>query len=141
MNFPERVVETLQISALALQKAEQEAGEKTAAERRYATKIASAVERCVKCGRIDDTQDEREKLAAWLATPEGALEVIEKLAEHEVAPQATAAFGQQVDANGRLAGGSTKKASYDSVNDNYVGRRTGQEPESWRRLTAGLGVA
>jgi hypothetical protein len=141
LNFPERVVETLQISALALQKAEQEAHEKTAAERRYATKIASAVERCVKCGRIDDTQDEREKLAAWLATPEGALEVIEKLAEHEVAPQTAAAFGQQVDANGRPAGGSTKKASYDSVNDNYVGRRTGQEPESWRRLTAGLGVA
>jgi hypothetical protein len=140
-SFPERVVETLQISALALQKAEQEAHEKTAAERRYATKIASAVEKCVKCGRIDDTPDEREKLAAWLVTPEGALEVIEKLAEHEVAPQTTAALGQQVDANGRPAGGSTKKASYDSVNDNYVGRRSGQEPESWRRLTAGLGVA
>lgn len=141
MNFPERVIETLQISALALQKAEKEASDKVAAEQRYATKIAAAVEKCVKCGRIDDTKDEREKLAAWLATPEGALEVIDKLAEHEVDPPATAALGHQVDANGRPAGGTTKRASYDSINNPYVGQRTGQESESWRRLAAGLGVA
>jgi hypothetical protein len=142
MNFPERVVETLQISALALQKAEKEANEKTSAEQRYTNKIASAVEKCVKCGRIDDTTDEREKLAAWLITPEGALEVIEKLAEHEIDPPIAAGLGKQVDAQGRsTSNGHTKKASYDSLNDPYVGRRTGQEPESWRRLTTGLGIA
>jgi len=142
MNFPERVVETLQISALALQKAEKEANEKTAAVQRYTTKIAAVVEKCVKCGRIDDTKDEREKLAAWLATPEGALEVIDKLAEHEVDPPATAALGHQVDAKGHpITNGTTKRASHDSMNNPYVGQRTGQEPESWRRLAAGLGIA
>lgn len=142
MTFPERVVETLQISALALQKAEKEAADKTSAEQRYAIKIASIVNKCVKCGRIDNTPDEREKLAAWLATPEGALEVIDKLAEHEVDPPAAVELGKQVDAQGRPAGnGQVKRASYDSLNDPHVGRRTGEEPESWRRLAAGLGCS
>jgi hypothetical protein len=140
-NFPERVVETLQISALALQKAEKEAADKTAAEQRYTSKIASVVEKCVKCSRIDDTKDEREKLAAWLSTPEGALEVIDKLAEHQVEPPVAAELGKQVDAHGRPADGQTKRASHDSLSDPYVGRRRGEEPESWKRLTAGLGIA
>lgn len=141
-SFPERVVETLQISALALQKHEKEAADRAAADQRYTSKVAAVVDKCVKCGRIDDTKEEREKLAEWLQTPEGALEVIDKLAEHEVEPKVAAELGKQVDANGRqVNNGQVKRASYDSLNDPHVGRRTGQEPESWRRLTAGLGIA
>lgn len=140
MSFPERVVETLQVAALALQKGDQERAEKTAADQRYSSKIATVVEKCVKCNRIENTKEEREKLAAWLSTPEGALEVIDKLAEHEVEPPVAAELGKQVDAKGRPVG-QTKRASYDSLNDPHVGRRSGQEPESWRRLTSGLGIA
>ena len=140
LTFPERVIETLQISALALQKAEAEAAEKTAADKRYSDKIASVVEACVKNRRIDNTPDEREKLAAWLSTPEGALEVIEKLAEHEVEPEPTPELGKQVDASGRPAGQS-KRASSEPKNGAYVGRRSSEEPESWRKMASALGIA
>ena len=136
MNFPERVVNTMQIAAAALQKAETEQQEKQAAEVKYAQAIPAAVAACVRFGRIDDTPDEREKLAAWLTTPQGALEVVQKLAEHEVeAPSAS--LGQSVDANGRPT--RTKKASASS--DYIGGRRSADKPESWSKLESGLGLA
>src|SRR6185369_7159576 len=97
----ERLVETIQCTAATIHRLESELNTKTAAEHRYSTKIASVVEACVKHGRIKDDADEREKLAAWLSTPEGALEVVEKLAEHEVEEaNEVNPIGQSVDANG-----------------------------------------
>lgn len=139
MNFPERVVNTMQIAAAALQKAEAEQQEKQATEVKYAQAIPAAVDACVRFSRIDDTPEEREKLAQWLATPQGALEVVMKLAEHEV-EQSNATLGQGVDANGRPAASTQKRASAGANGEYLGGRRSSEKPESWRRFEAAIGL-
>lgn len=136
MNPAEKVIDALTCAAASIDKLEKAAADKKASEDKYTAKIPSIVEKCVQFGRIDST--EREKLAEWLATPEGALEVIDKLAEHKVEEKTAESLGAEVDVNGRPANGKVKKASDGPT---YLGgRRTSEEPESWRRMAAGLGM-
>jgi hypothetical protein len=142
-NLPERVVNALQTSAAALQEAEKQMSEKQAADQRYAAGIPAVVEKCVQYGAIENTPEEREKLAAWLKTPEGALQVIDKLAEWLPAQQpaqtkeAAARMGQPVDQGGFPA--KREKTAY--AGGGYVGRKSGDKPESWKRLELGLGLS
>lgn len=135
MTFPERVIEALQISALALQKAEGQLQEKQAAATKLAERIPVIVDKCVRFGRIDDTPEEREKLAAWLATPDGVLEVVDRLAEHRVEPSPDPALSL-----GRPMG-TSKQAAGNQTCVRVIGQRSSAEPEAWHRLAANLGLA
>jgi hypothetical protein len=135
MNFLENVVETVQLAGAALQKSEQELEKRAAADRRYLEKVAEAVSECVRYNKIDDTPEEHEKLAEWLSTPEGALEVVMKLAQHTSEPPTVPTMGQPVDSNGRTKSASASNRSC------YVGRRTAEEPEAWKTFAANLGIS
>lgn len=142
-DLPERVVNAMQLSAAALQKAEEQMNEKQAADQRYANGIPLTVEECVKFGAIDNTELERTKLAEWLRTPEGALEVVRTLAQHLPVPQvesttktAGARMGQPVDESGFPA----QRVKTAFAGGGYVGRRSDAKPESWRKLEEGLGL-
>lgn len=138
MNTPflANVAEAMEVAGAALTKAEaaEQMTKKAAAD--YASKIPSVIEACVKGGRIDDTPGDREKLASWLASPQGALEVIEKLADHIVEAPAPTLQGQQVDAQGRPASnGHTKRASFEGG-----GRVAAREAssEAWDRMRVAI---
>jgi hypothetical protein len=75
--------------------------------------------------------DEKAACAEALADPVRALQVFTKVAGHFRAAQ--------VDSLGRSApeGGRTKQAQ-SSLDSPYTGRRTSQEPESWRRFRQGI---
>lgn len=138
----ERVIDAFQANAAALGTAEKLITEKQAADKAYTDLIPAAVDICVKCGKIDDTAEEKQALAEMLSTPVGALDVIAKLATlvDESAPSSIG--GQQVDASGNIVhkSGQQKRASYTSLEGPYVGRRTSEKPESWARLERGLGM-
>ncbi len=138
-SLNEKVIETLQITALALEKAEQERSEKQASVNTYSAKIPAVVDECVKFSRIDDTPEERQKLAEWVSTPEGALDCIMKLASHQVQqPGNVPSLGTSSDAQGRPTG-REKKASMSG--GGYLGRRTSEKAESWKRFDEYLGTS
>lgn len=125
----EKVLETIQISATALDKAERELGEKRAADVKVAALIPSVVDALIANERIDPA--DREKAAEALKDPARALEILIKTADvnNTIRPRQ---LGSAV---------TEKKAStYDSLNDPYVGRRTSEERESDRAYLRGLGI-
>jgi hypothetical protein len=140
MSFAEQVIDAFQCSAAALQLAEKAAEDKKIADKRYADMIPVVVDACVQFGRIDNTDEEKQALAKMLSTPEGALDVITKLAAQEPDVPTTEIGGQQVDANGRVVTGQTKRASFGSLDSPYVGRRTSEKPQSWQNFERGLGI-
>lgn len=128
MTLNEKVLETIQLSATALDKAEHELGVKRAADAKVAALIPSVVDILIANERIDPA--DREKAAAALADPARALEILIKTADpnNTIRPRQLGAAVQE------------KKASYDSLNDPYVGRRTSEEKESDRAYLRGLGI-
>jgi hypothetical protein len=127
------IIDAFQASGAALGLAEKAFAEKQASEKRYSDGIPAAVNACVQYGRIDNTDEEKQALANLLATPEGALDIITKMAAQEVS--APSSLGtQEVDSKGRVVTGQQKKASY-----NYVGARN-EDSESWNNFTSNLGI-
>ena len=125
-DFNERVVEAIQIAGAALEKATIENNEKQASYNKYASRVPSTVEKLAKWGRIDDTPEDRKILAEKLATAEGALEVIEMLAEYAPAEKTAAAMGTPVDRSGRPAQTAVNKASR-FVGGGRVGAKTSEK--------------
>lgn len=127
-SLNEKVLETIQISATALDKAERELGEKRAADVKVAALIPSAVDALIANERIDPA--DREKAAEALKDPARALEILIKAADvnNTIRPRQ---LGTAV---------AEKKASFDSLNSPYVGLRTSEERESDRAFLRGLGI-
>jgi hypothetical protein len=129
MGVAEKYVEAMQIAAVALQRAETQINEKRAADVRYQNKLASVIEAQIRARMIDDTPHDREKMAEWLSTPDGALEIIEKMAQRELDNATVGAIGQPVDGHGQVP--AVKKA-------NYIGRRSAEAPAYWDKLTQAI---
>lgn len=126
----DKVLETIQLSATALDKAEAELNVKRAADVKVAALIPSVVDALIANERIDPA--DREKAAAALADPVRALEILIKTADVNMTIRPRQ-LGTAVT--------TEKKANaYDSLNDPYVGRRTSDERESDRAYLRGLGI-
>lgn len=126
----DKVLETIQISATALDKAEAELNVKRAADVKVAAMIPTVVDALIANERIDPA--DREKAAAALADPARALEILLKTADvnNTIRPRQ---LGTAVVTE-KTAG------AYDSLNDPYVGRRTAEPRESDRAFLRGLGI-
>lgn len=143
MSLIESVVDAFQANAAALGTAEKIIDEKQAADQAYSNLIPKVVDICARFGKIDDTAEEKQALAVMLATPAGALDVIAKLAAFVDEGAPSSIGGQQVDANGRAVhlNGQQKRASYDSLQSPYVGRRSSErDSKSWNDFSRNLGI-
>lgn len=143
MSLIESMIDVCQVNAAALGQAEQIIEKHAADSAAYDELIPKVVDICARFGKIDDTAEEKQALAAMLATPAGALDVIAKLAAFVDEGAPSSIGGQQVDANGRAVhvNGQTKRASYDSLQSPYVGNRGRErESKSWNDFTRNLGI-
>jgi hypothetical protein len=124
-----KVLELIQISSTAMEKAESELSEKRAADVKVAALIPSVVEALIRNERIDPA--DREKAAEALKDPARVLEILIKCADLNMTIRPRT-LGTAV---------TEKKASTNTGrNDNYVGRRDGQPRESDRVFLQGLGI-
>lgn len=126
---PAKVLETIKLSATALDKAEQELAVKRASDEKVAQLIPSAIDALIKFERVDPA--DREKAAAALRDPARVLEILIKTADinNTIRPRQLGTTVQE-----------KKAGAYDSLNDPYVGRRTSEERESDRAYLRGLGI-
>lgn len=131
-GFDERVLEAIQISGAALEKAETELHEKRASADKYQHRLPSVIEKLAKFGRIDNTPEDRQTIARVLSTPEGALDVIEKLAEY-AEDNSPAPIGTPVDSKGRPAS-TVKKASAKFEGGGRPGARTSEKSAADRQF-------
>jgi hypothetical protein len=143
MTLIESVVDAFQANASALGQAEEIISEKQAAERTYSSLIPKVVDICARFGKIDDTAEEKQALAAMLETPAGALDVIAKLAAFADEGSPSNLGGQQVDASGNVVhlNGQQKRASYSSLGNPHVGHRGSErDNKSWTDFPRNLGI-
>ena len=123
-----KVLELIQISSTAIEKAETELNEKRAADVKVAALIPAVIEALIRNERIDPA--DREKAAEALKDPARALEVLIKCADVNMTIRPRT-LGTAVE----------KKASAPGRNDNYVGRRTSEPKESDLAFLRGLGLS
>ena len=143
MTLIESVVDAFQANASALGKAEEIINEKQASEQAYSSLIPKVVDICARFGKIDDTAEEKQALAAMLETPAGALDVIAKLAAFADENSPSNLGGQQVDAGGNVVhrNGHQKRGSYDSLQSPHVGnRKSERDNKSWTDFPRNLGI-
>ena len=122
------VLELIQISSTAIEKAETELNEKRAADVKVAALIPAVIEALIRNERIDPA--DREKAAEALKDPARALEVLIKCADVNMTIRPRT-LGTAVE----------KKASAPGRTDNYVGRRTSEPKESDLAFLRGLGLS
>jgi len=134
MTFEEKLIDAFQLASAALVKYEKMAADLAAERARVAALAPRAASELVRYGRIEGSEKEACERAGH--SHEQCLQLLIKLAAHRNSAE-EAALGQPVDHNGQAANGQVKKASDYS---NYVGRRSSEQPESWRRLAQGIGV-
>lgn len=135
LTFEEKIIDTLQVSAAALEKAEAADREKQAQAQQVAALVPEAVDACIRGGKFDE--EDRTKLASALADPVKALKILCKVATHRSVEEANH-LGSQVDQKGRAA--LNKQAAYGSVDSAYVGGRTHELKPSDLVLFKGLGL-
>lgn len=131
LSHPEKVLDFIEVAGVVMDKASALLTQKTAQEKQCAELIPAAVEALIKNERIEP----HEKAAAEsvLRDPVKVLQILIKTAEHRNDGE-RARLGQPSD-------GLQKKASYNSLNDAYVGRRVRPgESESDRAFKRGLGL-
>lgn len=142
LTFEEKIIDTFQATAAALEKAEHADLEKQAMEKEVANLIPEAVDACIRGGRVD--AEDREKLAKSLQDPRKALRILTKVATHRNVEEASH-LGGQVDQSGRSASGQangrTKQAAYGSVDSPFCGGRTAGPKPSDMALLKGLGLS
>jgi hypothetical protein len=134
MTFEEKVIDAFQLSSAALVKYEKQAKDQAEATAKVAELAPQVASELVRYGRIEAS--EKDACARALTDPVQCLQLMAKLAAHRSAAE-EAALGQQVDQHGNAVAGNGHQKR---ANANYVGARTSEQPESWRRLAAGLGV-
>lgn len=134
LTLPEKVVEYIDVSATALEKAAED--QQTAEEQRkkIASLIPAAVDALVTGEQI--TEQQREKAAQILADPVQTIELLTKVAVHHLATQRQ--LGSPVDAQTKQAGANGH--AYNSVDDPRVGLRTSMEKQSDVNFKKRLGL-
>lgn len=138
LTLPEKVIEHIRVSDIALEKAaaaEQKQTEKQAAVAKLIPQVCDAM---ITHNRA--RPDQREKLASLLADPAEALNLLIKVAGHRNDDElARLGQGASVDGTIKTAGDKTPSSSLNSA---YVGgRSTGRVKESSARLFSALGLA
>ncbi len=131
MSLPEKVIAHITVSDAAMQKAA--AIEKTAAAKQAQVNkmIPQVVDALVANERITPAQ--REKVAAMLADPVKALDLLIKTAAHKNAAE-MAHLGSPVKQ------ASANNTGYNSLTTPHVGARTTREKASSAALFRGLGI-
>lgn len=137
MTLPEKMVDYVELTSKALEKAAAEQTVKEAVAAKVASLIPKAVDALVAGERIG--ADKREKAAAMLADPVQALELLIKVAGHRNRTE-QAVLGQGVDPNTKTASAGGSKPAYNSVEDCRPGMRTTMEKQSDLALKRGLGL-
>lgn len=133
--FEEKVIDTFQAAAAALEKAEASERDKQAQAHRLASRVPEAVDALIRHGRFES--DAREKLAVALQDPEKVMEILIKVAAHRNVEESSH-LGAPVPAAPNTR---TKAAAYGSVDSPYCGGRTSQQKPSELALLRGLGLA
>lgn len=138
MSLEGKIIDTFQLAAAALEKAEAADNEKQARDQAVQAEIPAVVEALVRHGCIDFA--EKEAAAKALADPVKALKILAKTAAFR-GVDADAALGRPADGNGK-AGGTTKRASAvpGSTDSCYVGARTTQPKPSDLAFLRGIGL-
>lgn len=129
-SLQEKVLDYIQVTGAALEKAEKQAETKQAAEQTVKEMIPGVIETLLRNGRIEP--NEKTAAAELLKDPIMVMKLLSKTAEHRNAEEA-AQLGTQ----------TTKQASahvMGSLNSPYVGVRTSGEKESDRVLFERLGL-
>lgn len=141
MTIPEKVIEHIGVSHAALEKAAADQQALEATREKVAAMIPKAVDAAVSGERIEDTPEQRQKLAEILADPVQALEIFCKVAVHRNAAEHT--LGTPVDGQTKTAGASGNgngQPGYDSLTNPNVGVRTTRVKQSDHRLFSRLGL-
>lgn len=137
LTIPEKVLEHIEVSAAAMQKA---AAERDVVRRKQAEVAAIIPQVCdalVQFERIQPNQ--REKLAQHLQDPVRVLQLMIKLAGHRNADE-LARLGTGVPADGHDKTASSRR-QYNSLTSNYVGERHTRVKQSSVLLFQGLGLS
>jgi hypothetical protein len=131
MNHAEKVLDYIETTGAVLEKAAAMVAAKEAQEKKCAELIPLAVEALLKNERMEPHQKAAAEIV--LKDPAKVLEVLIKTASHRNDSERSQ-LGEPVE-------GQTKKASYNSVSDGYVGRRARpSESESDKAFKKGLGL-
>lgn len=130
LSLPEKVIELVNISNAALEKAAAAQTKTAEAQTKTASLIPKVVDTMVQFNRINP--DQREKLAKALTDPVQVLELLIKVAGHRNA--------DEIACLGAPVGGTTKTAAAAPRETPFVGGRNSGIRESDRRLFAGLGL-
>jgi hypothetical protein len=131
-TYQEKVLDYVELTGAIVEKSAALLAEKEAQEQKCAKLIPVAVQALLDNQRIEP--HEKEAAAKVLANPTKVLEILIKTAQHRNDAE-RAKIGQPVET------GKTKQASYNSLNDGYVGRRSRPgESEADKALKRGLGL-
>lgn len=139
LSLPEKVIQHIQLTDTALQKAA--AFEKTAATKQaaYESKIPAVVAAMVQFERIAPNQ--KEKLAEMLKDPAQALDLMIKLAGHRNTEElARLGTGVGLDGQVKTAGARPQANPASSLTNPNVGARTTMVKQSEVNLFKGLGL-
>ena len=129
----EKVLELIEVVGEIEKQASTLYSQKTDQEKKVAKLIPKAVQALLDNERIE--LHEKEAAEAVLRDPVKTMEILINTASHRNSAERTK-LGQPV------ANGNEKRASYNSLNDSYVGRRTRPgEAESDKAYKRGLGLA
>ena len=139
MAIEAKIIDTFQIAAAALEKAEQADVEKQAKDKAIAEEIPAVVDALIRHGCIDFA--EKDAAAKALADPVKALKILAKTAAFR-GVDADGGLGQPSDSQGRPTG-QTKRASAvpGSADSCYVGAKTTQAKPSDKAFLDGLGLS
>jgi hypothetical protein len=130
LTHPEKILDYIELTGAVLEKSAAMLTEKEAQDKKIATLIPQAVNALLENERILPT--EKEAATKILCDPVKVLEILIKTAAHKNSSE-QAKLGEP--------SGQTKKASYNSLNDSYVGRKSQPgESESYKALKRGLGL-
>lgn len=128
----EKVLDLIEVTGALMEKSAALLAQKEAQDQAVAKLIPVAVETLLKNERIEP--HEKDAAALVLKDPAKVLEVLIKTAAHRNDAE-RASLGTPTESQ------QTKKASYNSQNDGYVGRRSRPaESESDKALKRGLGL-
>jgi hypothetical protein len=128
-THPEKVLEYIEVTGAIMEKSAEMVRTKEAQDQKIAELIPITVKALLDNERIEP--HEKEAAERVLTDPVKVLEILIKTASHRNATE-RAAIGQPTQ---------VKKASYNSLTDGYVGRRSRpDEAESSKALKQGLGL-
>ncbi|MHC4609492.1 MAG: hypothetical protein ACYS7M_04005 [Planctomycetota bacterium] len=127
-SIQQKVLDHIQCSHAAIEKAAQAMAAQEQQKQTIAAIIPEAVKAAVSGERIDDTPEQREKLAEICKDHEQLLQLFCKVAIHRNAAENT--LGSPVDATTKTAGTGNGSQPYDSLTDPRVGVRSTRVKQS-----------